>query len=68
MKRVLRNDGYGFIRRDDGHDYYFNIHSLDEVPWERINEEISVTFRVLRDPGPDGKAGAAQKVRPVAVL
>jgi cold shock CspA family protein len=64
IKRVLRNDGYGFIRRDDGQDYYFNLHSLHQVAWERIEEDLAVTFRVLRDPSPDGKAGAAQQVQP----
>lgn len=62
VKRVLRNDGYGFIRRDDGQDFYFNLHSLNEGMWERINEDVPVTFRVMREPGADGKAGAAQQV------
>lgn len=68
IKRVLRNDGYGFIRRDDGQDFYFNLHSLHQVPWERIEEDLPVTFRVLREPGPDGKAGAAQQVQPTQAL
>jgi cold shock CspA family protein/uncharacterized LabA/DUF88 family protein len=63
VKRVLRNDGYGFIRRDDGKDYYFNLHSLGDVPWERVHEDLPVTFQVMREPTPDGKAGAAQQVR-----
>ena len=33
-----------------------------EVAWEQLQENSAVTFRVLRDPGPEGKAGAAQHV------
>ena len=63
VKRLLRKDGYGFIRGEDGQDYYFNMHSLDRVPWEDLQESAAVTFRVLREPTREGKAGAAQQVR-----
>jgi cold shock CspA family protein len=64
IKRKLPERGYGFIGAADGEDYYFHFSDLaSTLEFETMPEGFPVQFQVKRLPG-DGKAGAAQDVRP----
>lgn len=53
---------YGFLRADNGREYYFNEYNLSGVRWFDLEIGMDVEFEVLRQPTL-GKAGAAASVR-----
>ena len=53
---------FGFLRADNGKEYYFNEYNLTGVRWFDLQIGMDVEFEVLRQPTL-GKAGAATSVR-----
>lgn len=63
VKTKFADRKYGFIRADDGREYYFNPSDLDVgTEFTDLAERMSVAFEIRRAAMP-GKAGAARKVR-----
>ncbi len=66
IKKLVRDRGFGFVQRDDGHEYFFHLTDLElGLAWEGLEEGRAVTFDVRREPV-GGKAGAAAHVRDAA--
>ena len=50
VKRLKPRDGYGFIRGEDGKDYFFHHKSLKNAKIEELVEEQEVTFEDVEGP------------------
>jgi uncharacterized LabA/DUF88 family protein len=55
---------YGFVRANNGKEYYFNASTLAGMVWMDVEIGMDIEFEVLREPTL-GKAGAASVVRRV---
>lgn len=63
VKKKVADRGFGFIRADDGFDYFFHLTDLEGgLDFMDVHEGMFVSFEVKRKPNPP-KAGAAQHVR-----
>jgi CspA family cold shock protein len=63
VKKKVTDRGFGFIRGEDGRDYFFHFTDLHPgVEFDEMQEGASVEFVIKRAPSTD-KAGAAQDVR-----
>lgn len=63
VKKKVTERGFGFIRGEDGRDYFFHFTDLRPgVEFDEVQEGASVDFVIKRAPSTD-KAGAAQDVR-----
>jgi CspA family cold shock protein len=63
VKKKVTDRGFGFIRGEDGRDYFFHFTDLHPgVEFDEMQEGASVDFVIKRAPSTD-KAGAAQDVR-----
>jgi len=63
VKKKVTDRGFGFIRGEDGRDYFFHFTDLRPgVEFDEVQEGASVDFVIKRAPSMD-KAGAAQDVR-----
>jgi len=56
--KVVREKGYGFIKSEDGREFFFHVSDLNDLSWEEISTGLRVSFLIKRDPG-TGRAGAA---------
>jgi cold shock CspA family protein len=64
VKILFPDRGFGFLRGDDGADYFFHATDLEDgLVFEDLQEGLAVEFEV-RQASLAGKAGAAQRVRP----
>jgi len=63
IKNMLSNGKAGFIRGDDGQDYYFQVNWF-EGPRHLLEQGQRVSFRVEENPDP-GKCDMAKFVRPL---
>ena len=64
ITRKITDRGYGFIEVPDGTNFFFHLTDLQrELDFYEVQEGLNVDFEVKRQPGADGKAGAAQNVR-----
>jgi hypothetical protein len=63
VEKTLEREGkiYGFIRADNGRQYYFNPTDLQDLSWSDIRDGLKVRLRVVREPS-GGKAGAATEI------
>jgi len=62
IEKMVDDKGYGFIRGENGKQYFFHITDLENIQWSEISIGRKVTFQVKREPS-DDKAGAAGSVR-----
>lgn len=62
VKKKVADRGFGFIRAEDGMDYFFHLTDLRGLEFDTLPEGLSVVFEVKKEPSMD-KAGAAQNVR-----
>jgi cold shock CspA family protein/uncharacterized LabA/DUF88 family protein len=63
IKAKISDRGFGFIKGDDGQDYYFHLTDLQEgLEFEDLEKGLSVAFEVKKEPYQE-KTGAAQNVR-----
>lgn len=44
IKTINRDKGFGFIRDEDGKDFFFHRSALDQVRFDELFEGQSVTF------------------------
>ena len=63
IKNLVGTGNAGFIRGDDGQDYYFKV-SWFRGPRDRIEPGMRVTFHIEKNPEP-GKRDMAKYVRPL---
>lgn len=59
--RRIMDRGYGFIRGDDGKDYFFHRSSVEGTTFEALSEGQSVEFDV--EPDRRGRGPRATRVR-----
>ncbi len=63
IKKLVRERGFGFVQRDNGHEYFFHLTDLQVgLSWEGIEEGRTVLFDIRRESA-GGKAGAAAHLR-----
>jgi cold shock CspA family protein/uncharacterized LabA/DUF88 family protein len=63
IKKVVRDRGFGFVQRDNGHEYFFHLTDLEiGLAWETVEEGKLVVFDIRREAA-GGKAGAAARLR-----
>lgn len=65
VKKLVPNKGFGFIRGENGVEYYFHLTDLISVEFDDLREGLPLTFEIKTEPH-NGKAGAADNVRPLA--
>ena len=66
VKSVIGHRGFGFIAASDGNDYFFHIDDLgSDLEFTEVLVGRAVDFEIKRHRQPDGRAGAAQRVRPL---
>jgi len=60
--KLIEDRGFGFLRTDDGREFFFHLADLmPGVNFEEIEVDERFTFQVKKDPS-ENKAGAAQSV------
>lgn len=60
VKRLLRDRGYGFIRGEDGKEYFFHLSDLRGVTWDDLQEGEPVEF--LQQDSRGNKARSVKRV------
>lgn len=55
IARLVRDRGFGFVRADDGHEYFFHRNNI--VPDDRIYPLLQDGMRASWDVEPHGKRG-----------
>ncbi|MDA8217101.1 MAG: cold shock domain-containing protein [Dehalococcoidales bacterium] len=64
VTRTFADRGFGFIESEDGRNYFFHLTDLQPgLEFEDVQEGLDLEFEVKKEPGGDGRAGAAQNVR-----
>ncbi|MFB3906706.1 MAG: cold-shock protein [Acidobacteriota bacterium] len=52
VKKKVVDRGFGFIRDDDGNEYFFHLRDLEPgLEFESVSEGTRVTFEIKREPG-----------------
>lgn len=59
IKRLVQDRGFGFIRDDDGQEYFFHRSAVDRNAFDTMYEGQAVTFEVE----PSAKGPRAGQVR-----
>jgi cold shock CspA family protein len=63
VAKIVADRGYGFIRAEDGQDYFFHLTDLQAgLAFDRLEDGMPLEFGVKRTPAA-GRAGAARNVR-----
>ena len=63
VRKKVAERGFGFVRADDGKEYFFHLTDLQPgLDFDQVQEGLVVDFEVKREPA-YGRAGAAQSVR-----
>jgi len=65
VKKLFADKAYGFISAMNGNEYFFHLTDLIGLDFQQLREGLEIDFEVKKEPG-NGKAGAAQHVRPRA--
>ena len=47
--RLIRDRGFGFIRREDGEEIFFHATSMASVPFDSLEEGLAVSFQIEQD-------------------
>jgi len=64
IAHIVSDRGFGFVRATNGQDYFFHLTDLrGSLEFEDLFEGLEVDFELKREPA-NGRAGAAQNVRP----
>ncbi len=50
IQRLLKNNGYGFIKSSYGHEVFFHCSQLHGAVFDQLNEGQSVKFKVSLSP------------------
>lgn len=66
ITRVLLPRGFGFIRGDDGQDYFLQADELHDVPWS--GETVREGMRVQFEPTTRGAKGNGKRAAAVRIL